>query len=467
MKQTLLSGKAKLTAILLLLVFAAQAQQRHELSAQQAVEYARKNSVQIKNALIDIEEQAQTNKEVTASAYPQINGNFGLNYYPNVAVQTLPNFISPAVYGVLANEGVKDANGNAIKVPNDFGYIAAQFGTKFSNNIGVSLQQLLFDGQVFIGLQARSATMQFAHKAAEVTEESIRTNVYKVYYQLAASKSQIGILDANIARVQALLNDTRKLYENGFAEKLSISQLEVQLANLQTERLKALNGINNGYIGLKMLIGMPVQDSLVLTDSITYNDIRNGVLEATQYTYSDRKEYQYAELGKTLNEFNVRRYELSKLPTVSLSSNYNYIRQSNTFGFGGRWNPSSLIGMNVSVPIFSGFAKNARIDRAKLEVQKSVNNIENLKITIDAQVQQAVNNYRNALATLDAQKRNMELAETVYNQTRLKSQNGLATNTDISNAQNDLAVAQNNYILATYDAINAKIDFLKATGKLQ
>lgn len=455
--------------LLLLLVFAGtvQAQERHEFSAKQAVEYAHKHSAQVKNALLDVQIQAQTNKEITASAFPQINGSVGLNYFPNVAVQTLPNFISPAVYGVLINEGVKNGNGNDIKMPSDIGYIAAQFGTKFSNSVGVSLQQLLFDGQVFIGLQARNASMQWARKGAEVTEEAIKANVYKVYYQLAASKSQISILDANIARVEKFLSDTRKLYENGFAEKLDISKLEVQLSNLQTERQKALNSISNGYIGLKLLIGMPIEDSLVLTDNITYDDIRNGVLDASQYNYSDRKEYQYAELGKSLGEFNVRRYELSKLPTVSLSSNYNYIRQANNFGFGGRWNPSSLIGINVSVPIFSGFARDARIDKAKLELQQTQNTIEALKLSIDKEVKQSVNNYQNALATLDNQKRNMELAETVYNQTRLKFQQGVGSNTEITTAQNDLAVAQNNYILAMYDAINAKIDFLKATGKLQ
>jgi outer membrane protein len=461
--------KMRIHSLLFLLLFSgfAEAQQRHELSARQAVDYARKNNIQIKNALLDIQIQEQTNREVTASALPQINGSAGLNYFPNVAVQVLPNFFGPVIYGILTNEGVQNSTGQPIKSPDDFGYIQAQFGTKFNSSVGVNLSQLLFDGQVFIGLQARNATMAFARKGAEVTEESIRANVYKVYYQLSASRSQIGILDANIARVEKFLSDTRKLFENGFAERLDISKLEVQLANLQTERLKALNSINNGYIGLKVLMGMPIRDSLILTDSITYDDIRNGVLDATQFAYADRKDYQYAELGRELGEFNIRRYELSKLPTVTLNSNYNYIRQSNTFGFGGKWFPSSLIGVSVNVPIFSGFAREARIDKARLELQQSLNNIEGLKLNIDREVGEAINNYRSALATLDVQKRNMELAETVYNQTRLKFQNGIGSNTEISTAQSDLSVAQSNYILATYDAINAKIDFLKATGKLQ
>ncbi|HEX2608414.1 MAG TPA: TolC family protein [Flavisolibacter sp.] len=445
----------------------AGAQERHEFSAKDAVDYARKNSAQVKNALLDIQIQQQQNKEITASALPQINGNAGLNYFPNVGIQTFPNFIAAGTYGVLSQEGVKNGAGQPIAAPSDFGFIQAQFGTKFTNSVGISLQQLLFDGQVFVGLQARRASIEFITKASEVTEENIRANIYKVYYQLAASRNQIGILDANIARLQKLASDTKALFENGFAEKLDISKIDVQLSNLQTERQKALNQVNNGYLGLKLLMGMPIRDSLVLTDSITYNDIRNGVLEATQYNYTDRKEFQYAEIGLKLGEYNIRRYQLSKLPTVSLSSNYNLNRQANKFGFGGQWFKSSLIGLNVSVPIFSGFRNEARIAGARLQQQQNRNNLEALKISIDRDVQQAINNYSSSLATLDAQKRNMELAETVYNQTRLKFQEGIGSNTEISTAQSDLQVAQNNYILSLYDAIYAKIDFLKATGKLQ
>jgi outer membrane protein len=461
----------RLTGLLLVLLttvtLKVNAQERHEFSAKDAVEYAKKNSSQVKNALLDIKIQEQVNREVTSAALPSISGNAGINYFPNVGIQTFPNFIAAGVYGVLTQEGVKNGSGIPITSPSDFGIIQAQFGTKFNNSVGLNLQQLLFDGQVFIGLQARRSVIELSEKTAEITEENIRANIYKIYYQLAASKTQLTILDANIARLQKLASDTRKLYENGFAEKLDINKLDVQLANLQTERLKAINSTGNGFLGLKLLMGMPIRDTLILTDSITYDDIRSGVLEATQYNYTDRKEYQQAQIGLKLGDYNIRRYELSKIPTVSLSSNYNLIRQSNEFGFGGRWNKSSLIGLNVNVPIFRGFAVNARIANARLQQEKNLNNIEALKLSIDRDVQQAINNYTNALATLDVQKRNMELAETVYSQTQLKFQNGVGSQTEISTAQSDLLIAQNNYILALYDAINAKIDFLKATGKLQ
>jgi outer membrane protein TolC len=444
------------------------AQEHHELSVQQAVEYARKNSVPVKNALIGIQLQKQQNREITAAAFPQVNGNMGANYNPNVTVQQFPNFIAAATYGVLESEGVKNGSGSNIVSPSDFGLIAAVFGTKFNANYGVSLDQLLFDGQVFVGLMARKTSIDYATKNVEVTEENIKANIYKIYYQLSAGKEQLRILDANIALLTRLRDDNQKMFENGFAEKLDVNRASVQLANVETQRTKALNTIENGYLGLKLLMGMPIKDSLILTDSVTYENIKDGVLENTAYKYADRKEYQLADLGKKLREFDIRRYKLTKAPTVSLSSNYSRISQSNKFNFfgGAKWFPSSSVGLKISIPIFDGFARSARIEQARLRLQQTQNDIDNLKLTIDKDVNQGLNDYRTALQTLDNQKRNIDLAQLVYNQAKLKYEQGLGSTLEITSAQNDLQVAQSNYILSLYDAINAKVDFLKATGKL-
>jgi outer membrane protein TolC len=440
----------------------------HALSAQQAVDYALKNNVFVKNALLDVQKQTEVNKEVTSNAYPHINGNLGTGWNPSVATTVLPNFISPATYQVLIDQGVKDGNGNPIVMPNDFGFIAAQFGTKFNANVGVSLSQLLFDGQVFVGLQARGAAIDFYKKGAEVTEELIKTNVLKVYYQLVVAKTQVEQLDTNISFLQKNLHDTRIIYENGFRERLDVDRLTVQLTNLQTERLKLVNSISNGYYGLKILMGMPAYDELVLTDNITDDQIKEGMLDATAYKYEDRKEYQFAEIGKQLNEYNVRRYQLSKLPTVTLNANYAKNAQRDKWNFFGKgdWFTVSNVNLNISVPIFNGFFTRSKIAEARIEVQRSENMIQNLKDSIDADVLKARNTFRSAIAALDYQKKNITLAETVYQQTKKKYEAGLGSQTDINSAQNDLKSAQANYVNALYDAIIARIDLLRATGKL-
>ena len=441
---------------------------KFEFSVQQCIDYGVKNNVQVKNALLDYNIQEQTNKTITAAAYPQISASAGTTYYPNVAVQTFPDFFSPAVYGVLASEGVKNGNGEPIKVPDNFGFIHAAFGTKWNGNAGVSLSQILFDGEVFVGLQARQTVLDYSKKNIELTQENIKANIYKIYFQLVASKTQIEQLDANIARTQKSLHDANEMFKNGFAEKIDVDRFTVQLSNLQTQKMKVENTISNGYLGLKVLIGMPLQDTLTLTDDITEDRIKQGLLNEGQYQYTDRKDFQYLEIGKKLNEYNVRRYKLSKLPTASLSANYSKTAMRDQFNLfnKGDWFTSSYIGLNIHIPIFSGFAQNASIEKSQLQLKQTENQIQNLKIVIDNDVEQATNNYHNAVATLDNQKQNMALAEQVYNQAKKKYETGTGTNLEITNAQTDLTISQTNYISALYEAIIAYVDYVKAIGKL-
>ena len=462
------TGKIKIILSALLLgAFFTKAQNTNEFTVQQAVDYALKNTVQVRNALLDLQIQKQTNREITASAFPQISGTVATNYFPNVAVQSFPNFIAAATYGVLEKEGVKDGNGNAILSPNDFGIVQAQFGTKYTASGGIDISQLLFDGQVFVGLMARKTALQFYEKQTEVTQQMIKVNVEKIYYQLVVGRQQLTSIDANIERFSKLLNDTKEIYKQGFAEKLDIDKVNVQLNNLLTERLKTQNQLEAGNAGLKFLLHMPQQEKLVLTDILSEDKLKENILDAA-YNYADRKEYQLLQLGKKLNEYNVRRYKLSYLPTLAAFGNYYKNAQRNKFNFfnNGPWFTSSLVGVKLSVPIFDGFAKAARVSKAKLELEKTNNNLEQLKSSIDNDVTQATLKMTSSLLTMDAQKQNMELAEKVYNTTKIKYDQGLGSNQEIYTAQSELKVAQNNYYSALYDAIIAKIDYLTAIGKL-
>lgn len=444
------------------------AQEKHELTVKQAVEYAMKNSTQVKNMLLDVRLQEETNKQVTSNAYPQLSGRAGVTYNPNIPVQSFTNFVAEGIYEVIRTEDIRRGDGTAIKIPEDYGLIQAQFGTKYTANVGLDLSQILFDGQVFVGLQARATSMDWARKNVEVTEEQIKANVYKVYYQLVAGKTQIDLLDANIVRLEKLQHDTKELYKNGFAEKLDVDKIAVQIANLQTEKKKTQGQILNGYYGLKLLMGMPMKDELILKDTLSDNQIKEGVLEASSYNYADRKDYQYAELGKKLNEFNIKRYNLSQIPTVSLSGSYSKNAQRNKFDIfnKGDWFTYSNISLNVSVPIFKGFYTQSKIDEAKLTLQKTENQIANLKLSIDNEVETARVDFKTAIEAMDYQKQNMKLAEDVYEQTKKKYEAGLGSNTEITAAQTDLKSAQTNYINALYDAIIARINYFKAIGKL-
>ncbi|HAO47141.1 MAG TPA: TolC family protein [Chitinophagaceae bacterium] len=423
------------------------AQKLNSFTVKQAVDYAKQNSVQVKNALLDILVQKQVNREVTSIAMPQIGGTAGITDYIDI-----PTTLVPAQF----------FGGN----PGEFAPV--KFGTKWNSSVSLALSQIVFDGQVFIALKARNGTISLQERIAELTEENIRANVYKVYYQLVAGKVQIALLDANMARLEKLKHDVQIMFDNGFTEKIDIDKLSVQIANLQTEKLKADNMLRNGYSGLKLLMGMPIKDSLVLTDTLDDNQIKDGVLEASQFKYSDRRDYQISDITNQLNKLNVRRYNLSQIPTFSLVGSYSKQAQRDKFNIFGKgdWFTTSYIGLQMHLPIFNGFYLQSKKSQARLQLQKSQNQTEALKISIDRELESSKDNFVSAIATMDFQKKNMALAEKVYEQTKKKYEIGTGSATEINTAQLDLKTAQTNYITALYEAIIAKIDFLKATGKL-
>ncbi|MEY3208238.1 MAG: hypothetical protein RL064_269 [Bacteroidota bacterium] len=428
-----------------------QAQQNdkpiHNFSLADCVDFAKKNNVQVKNSLLAIEAQIQTNREIRAAALPTINSSLATTDYTKIPVSLLPGQIFGGAAGT---------------------FIPVQFGTKFNANYGATFQQLLFDGQVFIALQARAASLEMVNNNAALTEENIKANIYKIYYQLSASKTQLNILDANIERINKLAHDAEVMYKNGFAEKLDVDKVSVQLNNLQTEKIKADNSVAIGYMGLKMLMGMPVKDSLVLTDIINEQSLSSDILVESDFQYSIRKDYQYLNTIKKLNQYNVKRYQLSYFPTVSVSGAYSKNAQRSEFDFlkGGQWFTTSLISLNVNLPIFNGFSTDAKIKRTKIELQQTENQLAALKNTIDNELTQAKLNYMSSVATVQFQKKNMQLAENVYQQTKKKFEIGTGSNTEISAAQADLVSAQNNFMNALYSALIAKVDLLKASGKL-
>ena len=421
----------------------------HSLSLQQAVEYAKQHNYQVRNALLDIQIQEQSNRDVTSRALPNINANGTYTDYLKIPVTLIPGDAFP---GGTAGT-----------------YTPVQFGTKHNATGTITLQQVLFDGQVFVGLQARRASIELMNTSAAVTEENIRANIYKVYYQLVVSKTQIEQLNANIEKVEKLASDSKIMFENGFAEELDVNKANVQLSNLRTEKVKVLNNIQNGYLGLKLLLGMPAIDSLKLTDDITDDDIKEGALDAGIYNYTNRKEFQALQLTKELNDYNIKRYKMSYIPSLNFNASYSKNAMRNSFDLlnKGDWFTTSYIGLSLSVPIFDGFSKAANVQKAKLELQQTQNKIENIKISIDKEAMEARNNFRSAILAIDYQKSNMELAEKVYAQTKKKFESGLASNTDLTNTQTDLRTAQSSYVSSLYDAIIARVDYLKATGQLK
>jgi outer membrane protein TolC len=446
------------------------AQQSYSFSAKEAVDHALKNVTEIKNLKIDREIRIAANKEITGAAYPQITGSFGMQKFFDIPVTLLPDFVSPAVYGVLQDKGVKDGSGNAITAPNTPPqFFPAQFGVPWQSTAGISFQQLLFQPDVFVGLQARTASVKLAEQNIRLMEDSVKSSVTRAYYGVLIAEKRRLFLNETLDRFGKLLKDQEKLYANGFAERLDIDKTQVAFNNLQTTRAQLDNLVALGYASLKFIMGLKQSDTLKLKDSLSSDLVKGALLQGSDFKYEDRNEIQLLNTATELQQLDIKRYKLQYVPTVAAFWNVsrNALRQEfNFFDSDLPWFKTNLAGLNVSVPIFDGFQKQSRIKQAQLRLEKTQNDRAYLERAIDLQREVSLSVLRNALSSLDVQERNMKLAEKVFQTTKKKYEQGLGSSFEILQADQEFQLAQGNYFQALYDAMSARIGYNRAIGKL-
>jgi len=370
-------NKWSLGILLLLLISSNEvlAQKVYSLSAKQAADLALQNVTEIKNLQIDREMQISKNREYIAQAFPQISGSISTQHFFSIPVTLLPDFISPSVYQVLVDNGVRNGAGAPIVKPGGPPeFFPAQFGVPWQSSAGFTFQQLLFQPDLFIAIAARKKAVDFTEANLRVMEDSVKSNIYRSYYSVKIAEKRKQYLDESIVRLQKLKSDQEKLFKNGFAERLDIDKTQVSLNNLKSTTNQIEKLIEIGYASLKFAMAIEQKDSLILTDSLSEDQVKKDLLELTNFQYTDRNEIQLLGVVKELQGLDLKRQKLSYMPTIATYWNYsrNALGQEfNLFNFENKWFKASVWGVNMSIPIFDAGQKGERIRQAKLSLQKN------------------------------------------------------------------------------------------------
>ncbi len=446
-----------------------QQPQVYQITAKDAVDIAFKNLADLKNARLDYKMAEAKNKEITGLALPQITGSAQGNHYLTLPLIQFPDGSEIQIYDVLKQEGVKDGSGNPITKTGEFNYRNFSFITPWNVNAGVSVNQLLFEPQVFIGLKARDEFLVNSDLQLKVTEEKVKETVYRNYYGVLIAQKQLGYVVESIKRLEKLENDQKEMFKNGFAERLDIDKTTVNLNNTKTSEIQLRNASKNGVALLKMNLGLTQADSLFLKDTLSSDGIRQGILE-DDFSYENRNEVKLLNSAIKLQNYDIRRHKLSYFPTVSAFYNFQENGQRQGGDVGGAqpwfWYNTNLVGINVSVPIFDGFQKKNRIKQSQYTLEKVQNTLDMTKKGIDMEKTVAKNTLINAIVAMDAQEKNMELAVKVFNSVKIKYEQGVGSSFELLQSDTDLQQAQSNYFRAMYEAALAKINYLKALGRL-
>ena len=419
------------------------------VTLKQAIEYALQNKAEALKAKLDVRNADYQIMEAKSNALPHLNGVANLTYNP---------LLQKSALDVGAFSGG----------PSNIQLIS--FGQKWNAGAGLQLTQAVFDQKVFIGLKAAKSTKEFYQLNEQLTEEQIIERVSNAYFEVFTIQQRKETLESSFTSNEKARDVIKSLFDNGLAKRVDLDRTNVNLTNISTVIKQQQNGINQAENALKFYMGMPIETKIQL--EATDMEITPHLLEDAVAT-DDRTEVQVLNKQRELLQYNKQAVEAAYYPTVNLNANYSYQALGDKFPLtngeknGVYWSDYSAITLGVNIPIFNGFATKARVAMAQIELDKLEVDMKDTKLGLDLSYQNAKSQIENSLASLDSQKANVGLAETVAENTKSNYQYGLATLTDLLEAENALVEAKNNYTNAILDYKIAEIQFYKAKGELK
>ena len=420
-----------------LFVFALTAKaQVKTLTLKDAITYALENKADAKKAKLDVENSEYKIEEVRSRALPQISANGSLTINPILQTTVIDgdNFGAPGTT------------------------IQASFGQKWSSGAGITLNQALYDQSVFIGLKAAKSTREFYQINAQLTEEQVIEKVANAYYQVYVTRQSLTVLDNNLKNTNRVKDIIKGQFDNGLAKKIN------------TQRQQTLNAIALQENSLKFLMGMPITTEISIPE--TEFEISANALSQMPDT-TTRTEYLLLKKNEQLLEYQKKSVQAAYYPTLSLTGSYNYIGQGPEMPWfkkpsdGVYWSDYAAVGLNLHVPIFTGFGTRAKVRQANNQLESIKVDLAETKLALDLQYENAKTQIDNSIISIKNQKENAQLAQEVLTNTNNNYIQGLASLTDLLDAENELVAAQNNYTTSLLDYKLAEIALIKSKGELK
>jgi outer membrane protein len=434
--------KSKLIILVSFFALQLNAQETKELTLKEAINFALENKAEAVKAKLDVQNSEYKIAEVRANALPQISANGNLTYNA-ILQQTALEF------------------GGETQI--------ISMGRPWQSTAAVSLNQQLFNMAVFTGLKAARSTREFYQINATLTNEQVIEKVANSYYEVFKTKSQIKTIDKTIENTTRVKNVISNLFDNGLAKKIDLDRTSVALNNIISSRQQLVNALQLQENALKYLIGMDINTTVVLPND-TF-EITEQAFLAEDADVSKRTELKLLEKNADLLELNKTATKAEGMPTLSLNASYGYLGIGDKFPWfqsypGAYWSDYSAIGLNLNIPIFSGGSVRAKTKQAQNQIDQLNADIKDTKLALDLAYKNAKSQITNSLITLNTQKENVALAKDVLNNIENNYKNGLASLTDLLDAETSYADAQNNLNNALMDYKLAEVQLIKAKGEL-
>lgn len=416
------------------------AQQSIDLSLEQAIDYALKNSYSAINSTRDIDAAKLKKWETTTIGLPQISATIDYQNWIKQQVSLIP----AEFFGGVAGE-----------------FAEVSFGTKHNMNATATLNQLIFDGSYLVGLQSAKTYLKISENAKEKTELSIREAVINSYGNVLLSEESILILENNVATLEKNLNEIRQIYLNGLTEEESVEQLQITLSSVKSQLSKVQKLHDIAYKMLNITLGLEISTNVKLTDKLSELAVKNIDLNLLTniFEVENHIDFKIAKNSEKASELLLKLEQSKALPTLSSFVNFGYAGFGQEFRFTStdqKWFDSSLLGVSLNIPIFSSLGRSARTQQAKIELEKAKTNLTETEQKLKLQLESAKTEYNFSVEEFETSKQNLKLAERIENKQQIKFFEGISTSFELSEAQRQLYTTQQNYLQAMLNVIAAK-----------
>ena len=397
------------------------------LSLKEAQDYAIKQNRTLRNASLAVQEEYAKRWQTIAAMLPQVDGSYTYSNYCGYS----------ATLSMMGND-VK------INMPN-----VGALGV--TATIGIN-------GQGIVGALLNNVAIQMKKIALEKSENELRGSVMSSYVSVLALQSITNLLDSSLANIQNLEQITQNSVNAGAAEQTAADQIRVRVNTLKNNINSQKRNIELATNSLKVLLDVPVETELTLTDDIDaiLSPERVLTLLSSNFDIRNNLDYQTVERSAELAKRNVHMAGWAYGPTVALA--YNYQNQK-YYGEGGmRMTPPNVVQVSVKMPLWSSAKRAAGVVEKKIAYEKAKNTLSEMTDNLSIQYRQLCFDLTNAYETYMNEKDNIEVSKRVFNSATEKFKWVAASNLELTNASNDLINAQSTYVNAMLTLINAQVD---------
>ena len=404
------------------------------LSLGEAQNYAVKQNRTLRNASLAVQEAYAQRWQTIAAMLPQVDGSYSYSNYLGYSAS-----MSTAMGAFKIN------------MPNvgALGVTAA---------IGIN-------GQGIVGVLLNNVAIKMKKIALEKSENELRSSVMSAYVSVLALQSITGLLDSSLVNIQGLEQMTQNAVNVGAAEQTSADQIRVRVNTLKNNINAQKRNVELATNSLKVLLNVPVETELVLTENMDEVLSPERVLEllSQDFAIENNLNYQLLQQQVELAKRNVHMAGWAYGPTVALA--YNYQNQK-YYGEGGmRMTPPNVIQVSVKMPLWSSGKRAAGVVEKKIAYEEAKNTLSETTDNLAIQYRQLCFNLTNAYETYTNEKDNIEVARRVFASATEKYKYGASSNMELTNASNDLINAQSSYVEAMLNLVSAQADLEEFLNK--